>query len=432
MNKSLVMGAPGKRSVEAASEMLKRLYIVEREVMRTLGGYLANISNWELKKLVPHHLWQDSLRADALRTRVLEMRYPRRDVDQGHDPSLLQFLQLLSRGNHDREFVEGIYLVTKRALKAAYEAYLKDADPLDDAPTVVFMKRFPEELEQQLLEGQELYPILCDNHTETAKWHSQLQAYLLDIGGILKKNTDLLDSDKYAELLKRSAYTMPKVPVRDPRFGKALYHMPPNSWGEEGVKLDFIQRQVSMGINHVNEMWACEATGMFMWEWEDMPWEFYTDTARWCYDELRHCMMGEQRLKAWGFEIGVDHAMVADHYISQSDYGPLEMLALLHKFESGSPGWKSGLMKEFQDQGDSASSQDFDYDWADESIHMQYGHKWLMHRLNGDINIAEEMLEEAAERWGKWVTKANTEWDYEPFMSRIHAKIAEIEAKQNE
>ncbi|MCZ8511657.1 DUF455 family protein [Paenibacillus filicis] len=429
MVKMLAMAQQKKRSVEAASEMLKRLFFMEKEVMRTSGGYLTSISNWELKKIVPLHMWQDSLRADALRTRVLEMRYPRRDIDQNHDPKLVQFAELLVRCRNDREFVEGAYFVVKRALKMAYQLYLQDADPLDDAPTVAFMKRYSDEIGEQLLDIQDIYPTLAQLHPQIDLWQTELSQLLRDIGGILGvEKTDSLDESRYQALLGWPAYELPLVPVRDPRFEKALYHLPSNFLAEDA---SFLEHQIHMGINHINEMWACEATATMMWKWDDMPWEFYSDTARWCYDELRHCLMGEERLKAWGFEIGVDIPMVADHYISQSEHGELAILALIHRFESASPGWKSGLLRQFSGQGDTASAQDFDYDWADESIHMQYGHKWLLHRLKGDIDAMEDMLEEAASRWNTWINNARREWDYEPFRSRIQAKIKQLEAMQD-
>ncbi|HET9223736.1 MAG TPA: hypothetical protein VFO07_14590, partial [Roseiflexaceae bacterium] len=70
-----------QRGVEASAELLQRLYLVERETMRALGGWHMAVANWELKTTTPRHWWQDSLHANAMRERVLELRYPRRDVD---------------------------------------------------------------------------------------------------------------------------------------------------------------------------------------------------------------------------------------------------------------------------------------------------------------------------------------------------------------
>ncbi len=417
------MGMPGKRTVDAASEMIKRLYLVERELMRTLGGYHVNIANWELKKQLPRHIWQDSLRADALRTRVLEMRYPRRDVDQEHDPYLSKFLSSLIRCNNDAELITAVYFVTKEALIEAYETYLRDADPLDDAPTVEFMSRFAPQIRSQLDEIKELFAQLQETAAgkEVQAWREALQLSLKNIGGLLGK--DQKSGEITQEVNDRPEYIPPTVPRRDPRFISAVYHMPPKHPEK------FIERQIWQGINHVNEIWAAEIPLFVLWKWNGMPWEFYLDCSRWAFDESRHCMMGEERMKAWGFEVGIDYPVVADHYIAASVKGEVGVLALLHAFESGGPGWKAGLKAEFEAAGDTASSQDFDYDWADESIHLAYGHKWVLHRLNGDLDVLEDLKEEMLELWQVWMVSKHQEWDYEPFNSRIQAKIVEIEAK---
>jgi uncharacterized ferritin-like protein (DUF455 family) len=195
----------------------------------------------------------------------------------------------------------------------------------------------------------------------------------------------------------------------------------------QGAPDSFIERQIWQGINHVNEIWAAEIPALVLWKWADMPWDFYLDCARWAYDESRHSMMGERRLTAWGLQIGIDYPVVADHYISVSERGELAVLALLHAFETGGPGWKAGLKEQFETAGDTASSQDFDYDWADESIHLAYGHKWVLHRLGGDMDAFEEMKEDMMEAWQVWIEQKHSEWDYEPFGSRIRQSIKAVE-----
>jgi hypothetical protein len=421
---TLVMGTPGKRSVDEASEMVKRLYVVERELMRTLGGYHVNLADWGLKTRLPRHIWQDSLRADALRTRVLEMRYPRRDVDQGHDPHLSGFLSSLINCTSDAELITGVYFVVKQALIEAYETYLKDADPLDDAPTVEFMSRFASQIRSQLEEISALYaqlPEASSSREELAAWRHALQTSLKYIGGLLGK--DPRTEENPPANASRPEYVPPAAPRRDPSFIPAVYHMPPQP------PKKFIERQIWQGINHVNEIWAAEIPLLILWQWNDMPWEFYLDCSRWAFDESRHCMMGEERMNAWGFRIGLDYPVVGDHYICAAIRGEIGILALLHAFETGGPGWKAGLKAEFEAAGDTASSQDFDYDWADESIHLAYGHKWVLHRLNGDLDAMEDLKEEMLDRWHEWIEQKHQEWDYDLFNSRIQARIADIESR---
>src|SRR5207249_4120362 len=68
--------------------------------------------------------------------RILELRYPRRDVDNRHDRQLVEFLAELTRAQTDAEFAIGIYGVVKPALVAAYQAYCAAGDALADAPSV--------------------------------------------------------------------------------------------------------------------------------------------------------------------------------------------------------------------------------------------------------------------------------------------------------
>jgi hypothetical protein len=120
------------RGVEDSARLLKRLYLVERETMRALGAWHLSVADWDLKLAVPRDWWQDSLHANALRDRVLELRYPKRDVDSDHDPALAAFLESLTRAKTDAEFALGVYGVLKPALVEAYRAYVDGADPIND------------------------------------------------------------------------------------------------------------------------------------------------------------------------------------------------------------------------------------------------------------------------------------------------------------
>lgn len=421
---AVMMGDPGKRTVDEASYLLKRIYLAERTLMNTLAGYHISIADWELKKTVPRHIWRHSLRADRLRSRILEMRYPRRDVDKDHDPALNALLATFIRCRSDAELVEGVYCAGLPALRQAYDDYLLSADALDDGPTLAFLPDFIRDIDKQAEEMEPVYAALSAAvpHGDSP-WKRLLSAQLERIGGLAGGYGQTRElRDLPPELSNRPAYAPPLVPVRDPRFAPAPYHMPPRAHTK------FIELQVWAGINHVNEMWAAEIPALVMWKWDDMPWEFYMDCARWSYDEARHSTMGEQRLKAWGFEMGVDYPVVADHYQSVSEHGELAVLALLHRLESGAPPIKSKMKTDFEAEGDTASSQDFDYDWADESIHLAYGHKWVLYRLGGDEDALEDLKEQTMEMWTTWIRNEHRKWDYSPFMQKIEAKIKRIEA----
>jgi uncharacterized ferritin-like protein (DUF455 family)/bacterioferritin (cytochrome b1) len=419
--------AQPKLSVDDAARLIKRLYLIEREVMRALGGWHLSISNWELKALVPRQWWQDSLHADALRERVLELRYPKRDVDTGHDPRLVEFLEQVTRAQTDAEFALGIYHVVKPALMAAYRSYLARVDELDDAPSVYHLSHI-------LLDEQEhldraaavLAELPADEIVAAQPWLDYLRASLASIGGLLG-DSDGGDPPSTHPCAGRPAYQIPPRAARDPRFLPATVESPlrrPTSPREE---------QIWYAIDHANEVWAAEMPGAMMWEWRDMPWAFYKDLARWGYDEMRHSLMGIRRLEGWGFKTGVDYPMVGDPYHAVLEKGGnlLDVLALLHYFERDAPAHRQRAKRRFDELEDSTTSQDTDYDWADEAIHLRYGYTWLQHILGTEAKERlPGLLKQAGAMWDEWLAERweRGEDGYGPFMERIEARIAEAEA----
>lgn len=393
--------------------------------MRALGARQIAVANWELKAATPRHLWHDSLHADALRNRVLELRYPRRDVDVDHDPELTVFLEHLTRGATDAEFGLGIYTVVKPALVAAYRAYLAGADDLNDAPSIHHVKHILIDEEEDLAEMASILAALPADEAAAAKpWVDALGAHLAAIGGILGDGLkgEMPNDPDY---LDRPAYEIPERAVRDPRFLPATVESPgrPSTSRRE--------QQVWYAIDHANEVWAAEVPGLFMWHFRDMPWNFYTDVARWSYDEMRHSLTGIRRLDAWGFETGVDYPMVGDpyHAVLEKGGGLLDVLALLYFFEKDAPANRQKTRRKFSAMEDAASTQDTDYDWADEAIHLRYGYTWLQHILGENKDQMPALVARAGEMWDTWLAERweRGEDGYGPFMERIDAKIAAAE-----
>jgi hypothetical protein len=418
-----------QRGVEESAQQIQRLYLIERETMRALGAWHMAISNWELKTMVPRHWWQDALHANTLRGRVLELRYPRRDVDSRHDPRLLSFLAEITRAQTDAEFVLGIYGVLKPALIAAYGAYSSAGDTLADAPSVYHISHILVDEEAQLQAAEPVIAALpAEQRAAAQPWVEYLRAYLGAIGGVLGDSPQgELPSEH--PCAGRPAYRVPLRAQRDPRFLPAVVESPRRA--PRTVR----ERQVWYAIDHANEIWAAEVPGAFMWEWPDMPWEFYMDVARWGYDEQRHAEMGIRRLSAWGFEIGVDYPMVGDpyHAIIEQGHGLLMVLALLYYFERDAPKFKQQAKEQYAALGDSTSSQDSDYDWADEALHLRYGYTWLQHILGAEAKQRlPELVKEAGELWERWLEErwSRGEDGYGPFMERIEARIAAAEAAE--
>jgi hypothetical protein len=113
------------RSVEEASAWQRRLYRTLRETMRAMAGRLSRISSWPAKKMLARHIWLDSENANAIRERVLELRFPRVDVEVEVDRSLMAVLACLPSSHSDAEFLAGVYCVVKPAILEAAQQYLR-------------------------------------------------------------------------------------------------------------------------------------------------------------------------------------------------------------------------------------------------------------------------------------------------------------------
>ncbi|CAN5547596.1 hypothetical protein BH09CHL1_BH09CHL1_07770 [soil metagenome] len=417
----------GQRSVEDSANLLKRLYLTEREIMRTLGAWHISIANWELKLATPRDWWHDSLHADALRNRVLELRYPRRDVDSDHDPELVHFLGELAKARTDAEHARGIYEVARPALVRAYRAYESNGDRLNDAPSFYHLNHNVVEEEVQIAEMAPIIAALSEQERLDAQpWVDYLEALLGSIGGLLGDLPRTAAPSDHPEA-NRPAYVIPDRCVRDPRFLPAVVESPTRPAKTER------ERQVWLAIDHANEVWAVEVPGAFMWHFSDMPWQFYLDVARWGYDELRHALMGMRRLEAWGFEMGIDYPMVGDPYHAIIEKGGdlRDVLALLYYFERQAPAYKQQEKKHYDASGDTATAQDVDFDWADEAIHLRYGYTWLNQMLGANARTElEPLVQRAGDMWETWVRER---WDlgedgYGPYMVKIDKIIADAEA----
>ena len=415
-------GVGQPRDVEQASVLQRRLYRAIRETMRAMAGRIAGVAQWEAKKLLARHIWLDAEHADAIRQRVLELRFPRVDVDLQADKALNAVLAKIPSTHSDAEFLAGVYRVVKPAVLEALELYLKHSDRLDDAPSHRALRFVMEELHDQLHEFAALWAYLPESErAQTAPWETWLRDALKEAGGVFGGDSGqaLLARAGFSD---RPRYAIPALPKRDPRWLPAVTQVPPRPPRTPQ------EQQVWVAIDHVNELWACELPAALIWHYDDQPWPLYRDTARWAYDEMRHAMMGERRLLAYGFEVGVDVPMVPDHWMGVAARGGLEaMVFVVHGLEQGGPKWKAQLKSDLWQMGDSSSSRDCDYDWADEAGHIRYGQDWikaLFPKLPKEAIIARTQREVTL--WKEWIAEkhATGKSGYDVFLPRIEAKCA--------
>jgi len=291
------------------------------------GGWIPRVAPLEHKAELARTAWESALAGDAMRERVFELRYPSRFLDEQAETFSVESPADL------RSLVA--------AIRDEYAAYLEVADELADGPSI------------RILE-----PAVRDTGR-------QLDA-LADI--------ELSTED----------------PARDPRYFASSFYWPdvldPDYPYGEGVAL-----QLRSAVSHLNEVWAVETAGVILHDLSlELGWEFTRDAARWLYDESRHMLMGKERLERWGFEPA---QIPLGGYIYEACAGQdaLYRLGMLGYFETKNIGRKRERAQAFHEMGDATSETDMEFDWADETLHAEYGRRWLRQLL--------EVRDEDPESW---------------------------------
>src|SRR5262249_60431484 len=93
-----------------------------------------------------------------------------------------------------------------------------------------------------------------------------------------------------------------------------------------------------------------------------------------------HMLMGKKRLEAWGLPDGM---VPLGGYIYEGWRGEdaLYGLGMLGYFETKNIGRKRERAAAFHEMGDATSEVDMEFDWADETLHAEYGRRWLRRLL---------------------------------------------------
>ncbi len=285
--------------------------------MLVCGGWTARVARLEHKAELARTAWESALAAEALRERVFELRYPARFLDEEAEELPVQ------TPDDFRRLAAG--------LRDYYTRYLDVADELADGPSIRIVETALRDKERQ---QEALAPV------------------------------ELVEDD----------------PARDPRYFASSFYWPdvldPTYPYGEGVAL-----QLRSAVSHLNEVWAVDTAGRILHELSpELGWEFIRDAARWLYDESRHMLMGKERLERWGFEPA---QIPLGGYIYEACEGqdPLYRLGMLGYFETKNIGRKRERAQAFHDLGDTTSETDMEFDWADETLHAEYGRRWLRRLL---------------------------------------------------
>ncbi len=365
------------------AQLLKRFFFCERSLLASEAAWIPAIAPLEIKTGLARFIWQSSETANDLRNRVFELRFPSRLLEEeGTDHALIELFGGIQDSPSVLAFLMSVGRVLLPALRDAYQAYLQASDVIADGPTHRFLSLALSEKNEQIAAFSRWTESALAEHPEqsesAAGWSGVAAERLASLGGV--GVGPAATAGLAGPLPGATPYSVPDRPARDARFWPCRFYWPdvvdPAYPYGEGMQL-----QLRSAISHVNEVWAIEAGGIMLSAFADvLPWEWIHDSARWTYDESRHCRMGLERLTAWGLNLA-EVPLGTYIYDSASGQDPIYRLGMLYFFETKNIRHKPARARLFHEYGDSLSEHDMDFDWADETLHAGYGKHWLKELL---------------------------------------------------
>ena len=364
-------------------QLLRRFFFCERSLLVSMASWLPHIGPINIKVELPRFIWQNAQTAHALRERVFELRFPNRVMEEeGADAGLVALFRAAKNAPSVRAFLLSVGRSLLPALRDGYRAFLEESDRIADGPTHRFLSQALLEKEEQVRTisqwAEEAFAESAESPNAAIEWNEAVAQRLSVLGGVgIGSTTPSADA---GPMPGSRLLAVPDRPARDPRFWPCRFYWPdivdPSYPYGEGITL-----QLRSAISHLNEAWAVETGGVILSSFADvLPWEWLHDSARWTYDEARHCQMGYERLLAWGLEPG---EIPLGTYIYESTAGQdaIYRLGMLFFFETKNIRHKRARAQLFHTYGDALSEHDMDFDWADETIHAAYGRHWLSQLL---------------------------------------------------
>lgn len=366
--------------------LLQRYAYIEEMLMKLQAAWLIAIPEWDLKLALARHLYEDAEHVQWLRNRIQELRGGR--PDGAVDPALAEVLDEALHGEDTMQFLLGTYAVLKKCLLKQYQQHIALTDPLLDAPTVRVLEFIVHEEEQQQRWLQdELLQLECSAEIQNGaeRWAEYVEQSLKKVGGITGSEP-WDESDPHRPTEHR--FILPASARREDRYARCCRRNDPPSETDE-------YQLIWQFRHHRDEMQATEIFASVLYETNDMPWEFLHDVARHCWDESRHCLMGQQRLQEMGLEMTDFPVMTGNIEFQLTHLDPLQRYALttLEDERVEMPNKKIKYERAIR-LIDPVSAICTDYDWSDEINHVRYGKKWVPQMLwkRSDLRSVEELM----------------------------------------
>jgi len=364
---------PGLSVAEAVAR-LHRLAYVERRMMRLLASRIVSIPQRSVKVLLARLQYEDALHTDSLRSRISEMRTNKSKLEDAPDPMLQILFDEAEHLPGTYPFLAAVTHVLEPALCAAYKDYQKATNDLADYPSVRLVRQCLAEQEEHLhlltIALNDIDPTEEERRSAT-DWEASLTSFLAAAAGI---DGTAPRTEARPRMASVQPYHVPHVLVRDTSVPRVWdYQVPPQE--DVHAYLDYI-----MGLR-LSEINVAEGLAIVLFETPAMPWSFYFDISRHCWDEMRHSLFGEAGIETTHSD-PKDVPMRDYEGVFVMESQPLEQYTVLGlEVEAGNMKYPPGKRSEWEYARDVAKNPLMttfqDFDWADEVLHVNIARRQL-------------------------------------------------------
>ncbi len=336
------------------------LYSVEVELARLVGAWIARTPELPEKLALARVLYEDADHARLLGQRLLELRVAESRLDSLRRRTVPAF-QTLEALDDAGAFFDQLFRVVKPALLADYRRHLDSAPPYVDEPSVRLIRQIIREEAEHLGAGLAL---LAERGRAPGGEVAYEELWNLDAddGGFT--------ADEWVGHEPRQLLS----PVWPAAVDKLGYDEPMPPYPQEFEQA--MQRCVHDLV--FSETEALDIFGRYVYELNDLPWQFSFEAARIAWDEARHVELLLNVLERYGGEIGSFPAKSPgyEEYVRQPT--TLEKLIMVNVIAEGevSTDTQTQHREAFRQLGDELSALLKDYEMADEVSHGQFGLRW--------------------------------------------------------
>ena len=403
---SRATAAPAGRmaAVNEMARLLRLLFEIERDFVRTAPTLVYRVGEPELKYLLCQHVWESAGHARFLRERGRELSGF--GNGEGVRESLRRVFDEAVMPADANVALTGFYGVLKPALLAAYRRYLAATHHLADWPSRKLVEEFIADEERH---AREMAPYLHPPAASTV-WRVHLSTALASLGGWLGDSPQIsLPADFVWEHTRR-AYAHPptcnrgKFPTCSSVFSFDPDETPIVRPWLEDPKTDARVIRLMVYVWLMMELDAVDYLATVFYDTPNAPFDLHHDLARHLWDESRHSAFGYRQLPKLGVDLmTLEHSL--DLYNILVHMSPPERYAMMTmEFEAGSFPTKAHVMDRVRELSDFEADTLLAFDRNDEQNHVRFGHHWLpqMMALCGETRPVEEFVRATQEKFQRF------------------------------